>query len=108
MVGREAAIAVYILASQTRGTLYVGVTSGLLNRIVQHREGQHDGFTKKYGVTRLVWFEYRETMTGAIQREKSIKRWPRQWKVNLIERDNPNWDDLYPELADWTPTPPQV
>lgn len=96
------------MADKRRGTLYVGVTSRFLTRIVQHREGVHEGFTKTYGLKRLVWFERRESMTGAIQREKSIKRWPREWKINLIERDNPHWDDLYPEIADWTPVPPQV
>ena len=107
MVGREAAIAVYILTNKPYGTLYIGVTSHLTSRIVQHREGVHWGFTKKYGLKRLVWFEYFELMTNAIQREKTMKHWPRQWKITLIERDNPHWDDLFPQLMDWTPVPPQ-
>ncbi len=85
---------VYILASGFNGTLYVGVTSDLLARLVQHREGVTGGFTKQFGVHRLVWFEMTETMDAAIASEKRIKKWPRDWKKNLIERDNPNWDDL--------------
>jgi putative endonuclease len=99
MVGRDASIAVYILTDRNRGTLYIGVTSQLPRRIWEHREGLHRGFTKTYGLKRLVWYEPHEEMTVAIQREKSLKRWPRQWKINLIERENPHWDDLYPGLA---------
>ncbi len=108
MVGRDAAIAVYMMADRPRGTIYIGVTSRFLSRIVQHREGTYEGFTKRYGLKRLVWYERYERMTAAIQREKSLKRWPRDWKINLIERDNPHWDDLYPGIAEWTPVPPQV
>ena len=97
MVGRDSWVVVYMLASQVRGTIYIGVTSGFIGRMDQHREGLFEGFTKKYGVTRLVWFH--ELMTAAIQREKSLKRWPRQWKVNLIEHDNPNWEDLFPQVV---------
>jgi putative endonuclease len=103
MVTSESFIAVYMMADRYRGTIYIGVTSTFLSRIVKHREGVFPGFTRRYGLTRLVWYEPRERMIGAIQREKSLKRWPRQWKINLIERDNPRWDDLYPQIADWVP-----
>lgn len=85
---------VYILASAYLGTLYVGVTSNLIGRIVQHREGRFAGFTKRYGVLRLVWFEPADTMEAAIATEKRIKKWRRDWKIALIERENPTWDDL--------------
>ena len=85
---------VYLLASGFHGTLYTGVTSNLLGRLWQHREEVTGGFTKRYGVKRLVWFEVHETMESAIQREKSIKRWQRAWKVELIEAENPTWRDL--------------
>ena len=90
--------AVYMMASRKHGTLYIGVTSELIQRVVEHREGLRGGFTEAYGVKRLVWFERHESIVAAIQREKSLKRYPRQWKINLIERDNPNWDDLFPGL----------
>ena len=83
MVGRDAAIAVYMLASRRKGTLYIGVTSGLSNRIAKHRDEIFGGFTAKYGVKRLVWYQRYESMTAAIQKEKSLKRWPREWKLNL-------------------------
>ncbi len=108
MVGREASIAVYMMASGQHGTIYIGVTSNLLRRVYQHREGLIPGFTKKYRCKRLVWYQQFELMTNAIQREKSLKRWPRDWKVNLIEGENPLWMDLYPVLTGWTPVPPQV
>ena len=85
---------VYILASGYNGTLYVGVTSNLIGRVIQHREGTFDGFTKRYGVHRLVWFEVGGTMESAIRREKQVKRYRREWKRNLIERENPMWNDL--------------
>ena len=85
---------VYLLASGFHGTLYTGVTSHLLGRVWQHREHVTLGFTARYEVTRLVWFEVHETMESAITREKSIKRWRRQWKVELIETGNPTWRDL--------------
>ncbi|WP_407828764.1 GIY-YIG nuclease family protein [Sphingomonas sp.] len=85
---------VYLLASGFHGTLYTGVTSNLLGRIWQHREEVTKGFTSRYGVKRLVWFEVHETMHGAISREKSIKRWHRSWKIDLVERNNPTWRDL--------------
>jgi putative endonuclease len=89
---------VYMLASRKYGTLYVGVTTEFIDRIVQHREGLMEGFTKRYGVKRLVWFEGHENVLLAIQREKSLKKYRREWKINLIERENPNWDDLFPGL----------
>ncbi|MCB2085502.1 MAG: GIY-YIG nuclease family protein [Sphingomonadaceae bacterium] len=85
---------VYILASQPRGTLYIGVTSDLMGRLHQHREGITGGFTSKYRVHRLVRFEMFGDMESAILREKQLKRWHRQWKINLIEQDNPDWHDL--------------
>lgn len=91
-------IAVYILASGRRGTLYVGVTSDLISRMVQHRDGAIEGFTKRYGVHRLAWYQPYEILTEAIQREKSLKRYKRQWKINLIEATNPHWIDLFPEV----------
>ena len=90
----ERTLCVYILATGFHGTLYTGVSSNLLGRVWQHREEVTRGYTAKYGVKRLVWFEVHETMEGAIRREKSIKRWLREWKVQLIERDNPTWRDL--------------
>jgi len=85
---------VYLLASGFHGTLYTGVSSNLLGRVWQHREGITKGFTVRYAVKRLVWFEVHETMDSAIRREKSIKRWQRQWTIELIERENPTWRDL--------------
>jgi putative endonuclease len=86
---------VYILASKTRGTLYTGVTSNLIERVYQHKEHLHDGFTKKYEVCRLVFFEEHEDMITAINREKRIKKWKRIWKIEMIEKFNPEWKDLY-------------
>jgi len=85
---------VYILASGYNGALYVGVTSNLIGRLLQHREGTFDGHTRKYGIYRLVYFEVGDSMEGAIAREKQLKRWRREWKRNLIERQNPAWNDL--------------
>jgi putative endonuclease len=101
-------IAVYMLSNRYRGTLYLGVTSNLLNRIVQHREGVFDGYSKRYGCWRLVWFETHTLMTDAIQRERTLKHWVRAWKINVIERDNPCWNDLYEGIVNWTPVPRQV
>ena len=92
--------AVYILASKPRGTLYVGVTSDLVKRGWEHRNGVVDGFTKRYGVHRLVYFEQADSMTAAIEREKQLKRYRRAWKIELIENANPEWRDLWPELLD--------
>ena len=89
---------VYLLASARNGTLYIGVTSGLANRITLHREDVIGGFTQKYGVHRLVWFEEFEDMPTAIRREKQIKRWNRGWKLRLIEDANPEWRDLWPDI----------
>lgn len=83
-----------MLASGFNGTLHVGVTSNLVARIVQHRTGTFDGFTRRYGVYRLVYFEIAETMESAIAREKALKRYRRDWKRNLVERANPAWNDL--------------
>ncbi len=85
---------VYILASQPRGTLYIGVTSNLEARLWQHRDGAIAGFTQRHGVRRLVWFEMHCDMIAAITREKQLKNWRRQWKINLIEETNPHWGDL--------------
>jgi putative endonuclease len=91
--------AVYILASRYNGTLYIGVTSNLIQRIWQHQNDLADGFTKKYGVHLLVYYELHEQMLAAIQREKQLKKWNRQWKINLIEKMNPTWKDLWPDLV---------
>jgi len=91
-------IAVYMMANRQHGTLYIGVTSNLNRRIWEHREGVGALFVKRYRCTRLVWFEVHVSMIQAIQREKSMKRWPRDWKTNLIAHDNPHWDDLYGTL----------
>jgi putative endonuclease len=85
---------VYILARASHSTLYTGVTSNLLGRIYQHRNGWAEGFTKRYGIKLLVWFEAHDTMEQAILREKRIKRWPREWKYDLIHKANPTWRDL--------------
>lgn len=94
--GYNVFIAAYMMASRRHGTIYTGVTSKLLSRIYEHREGLIAGFTKDYRVKRLVWYEPHESMLAAIKREKSIKKYEREWKINPIERDNPYWDDLYP------------
>jgi putative endonuclease len=90
---------VYILVSREYGTLYIGVTSDLIARLYQHRSGEVKGFTNKYRVHRLVRFEQFGTMDEAISREKQLKRWHRQWKINLIENENPRWEDLAPSLG---------
>ena len=90
---------VYILASQRNGTLYTGVTSDLVRRVSEHREGLIPGFTRDYGVKTLVWHEAHEDITQAILREKRIKRWRRAWKLELIEATNPQWRDLWPEIT---------
>ncbi|MBN2875287.1 MAG: GIY-YIG nuclease family protein [Spirochaetales bacterium] len=98
----------YILASKRNGTLYVGVTSNLVKRIWEHKNHLADGFTRKYFVHHLVYFELHENMYSAITREKQLKKWHRQWKINLIEKVNPQWRDLYPELVGEAgfPSPP--
>jgi putative endonuclease len=97
MVGQDAFIAVYILASGRNGTLYTGVTSALPMRVSQHKLGVFEGFSKTYGCKTLVWYESHPTMREAIAREKQIKRWRREWKLALIEAENPNWRDLSEE-----------
>ena len=89
---------VYILASGRNRTLYVGVTSDLVKRTWQHKSDFAEGFTKRYRVHTLVWYELHESMESAIQREKAIKEWKRQWKMELVEKRNSEWEDLYPEL----------
>ncbi len=89
---------VYIMASGKHGTLYIGVTSNLIQRIYQHQNNQVEGFTKKYSVHQLVYYETHEEALSAINREKRLKFWKRQWKIELIEKENPDWKDLYPEL----------
>ena len=90
---------VYILASRPGGTLYVGVTSDLVRRIFEHRQGLVPGFAKRYGVKRLVYYEQHDSALAAIQREKNIKHWPREWKIDLIISMNPDWRDLYDEIT---------
>ena len=89
---------VYILASKPHGTPYVGVTSNLVQRIWQHKNDLVEGFTKRYGVHRLVWYEIHDSMENAIQRENAIKKWNRAWKIELIEKGNPTWRDSYHEI----------
>jgi len=87
--------AVYILASKRNGTLYIGVTSELVKRIWEHKNDMVEGFTKRYNIHRLVWYELHESMESAITREKRLKNWNRKWKLELIENSNPNWQDMY-------------
>jgi len=89
---------VYILASKKNGTLYIGFSGGLMRRVQLHKSGAVPGFTQRYGVKRLVHVETFRDVYDAITREKQLKKWKRQWKIQLIERDNPQWRDLYPEL----------
>jgi putative endonuclease len=86
---------VYIMASKRNGTLYVGVTSNLVKRAYEHRSGSADGFTKRYGVKELVYYEGHKNAAAAITREKQIKAWQRKWKLELIKKFNPTWNDLY-------------
>ena len=95
----EKAFCVYILASARNGTLYVGITSDLIKRIWQHKNDEADGFTRKYGIHTLVWFEQHTSAEAAIVREKQIKEWQRKWKLELIEAGNPTWRDLYDEIT---------
>ena len=92
---------VYILCSKRNGILYTGVTSDLVNRVYEHKNDLVDGFTRKYNVHRLVWYEIHESWESAIQREKQIKKWKREWKLKLIEQNNPSWDDLYENICRW-------
>ena len=90
---------VYILASRIGGTLYIGVTNDLVRRVWEHKLGEAESFAKDYDVNRLVYFECFEDIEAAIHREKRLKKWTRAWKIALIEKENPNWIDLYPEIA---------
>jgi len=92
------AMYVYLLASRKQGTLYLGVTNDLIRRVGQHKQKMLPGFTSRYDVRRLVWFECYDGPTEAIAREKEIKKWRRTWKVDLIKKENPEWRDLYPEI----------
>ena len=89
---------VYILARKRNGTLYIGVTSDLVRRVFEHKSDLVDGFTKKYGVHKLVYYEESDSIDSAIAREKQLKKWNRAWKVRLVEKSNPVWRDLYPDL----------
>ncbi|QPF84614.1 GIY-YIG nuclease family protein [Bradyrhizobium genosp. L] len=90
---------VYILASRIGGTLYIGVTNDLIRRVWEHKLKPMKSFTEKYDIVRLVYFEQFDDPENAIRREKRLKKWPRAWKISLIEKDNPDWIDLYPEIA---------
>ncbi|MHB1207719.1 MAG: GIY-YIG nuclease family protein [Rhodospirillaceae bacterium] len=90
---------VYILASQPHGTIYIGVTNDLVRRVYEHKTDAADGFTKRYGVHRLVYFEATENIESVIRRERRLKKYSRDWKINLITGENPSWDDLYPQVA---------
>ncbi|HEY5410009.1 MAG TPA: GIY-YIG nuclease family protein [Caulobacteraceae bacterium] len=89
---------VYILASERNGTLYVGSTDALIARVSQHQQKLRPGFTSKYGVDQLVWYEIHDTREGAFRRERQMKKWNRAWKIELIERFNPGWRDLFEDL----------
>jgi putative endonuclease len=91
--------AVYILASKHNGTLYIGVTSDLVKRVWEHKHDVVEGFTRKYGIHTLVYFEQHNEMAEAIRREKQLKKWNRAWKIELIEKINPHWRDLWPEIV---------
>ena len=90
---------VYIVANKRNGTLYIGLTDDLVKRVWQHREGLLPGFTKRYGLKLLAWFEQHESRESAFQREREMKKWNRAWKLDLIEKQNPGWRDLWPEIA---------
>jgi putative endonuclease len=96
---RDRQFCVYILASANYGTLYTGVTSDLVRRVWEHKSKTVEGFTERYGVDRLVYFELHDTAEGAITREKQIKKWNRAWKLRLIKEQNPHWDDLYDRIV---------
>jgi len=90
---------VYILASRRNGTLYIGVTNDLIRRVYEHKNGLIRGFTKRYNVHNLVYYEQTNDINSAINREKQLKKWYRKWKIELIERNNPDWNDLYDEIV---------
>ena len=89
---------IYIMTNRRNGTLYVGVTNDLIRRVWEHREGTGSSFVHRYDLTKLIYFERHEDIRSAIQRETSLKRWPRAWKIRLLAAENPEWDDLYPSL----------
>lgn len=95
----ESAYYVYVMANKRNGTIYIGVTNDLMRRVYEHREGLMKGFTKRYGLKMIVYYEVFGSITNAIQRETSLKRWPRRWKLDLIEQRNPQWRDLYEEIG---------
>ena len=90
---------VYLLATDRNGTLYIGVTNDIVRRVFEHKSKAVPGFTKRYGVDKLVWFEIFDDPTSAITREKELKKWRREWKIQLIEEQNPQWVDLYPQIS---------
>jgi putative endonuclease len=90
---------VYIPASKPGGTLYIGVTNNLVRRVYEHREGLAEGFTKRYGIKALFYFEAHETIAAALQRGKNMKHWSREWRIDLIAKSNPEWQDLYDEIV---------
>ena len=104
MPNSDKVFAVYIMASKRNGTLYIGVTSDLLSRVFQHKNGTYSGFTKKYKVHQLVWYEWHGSAESAIYREKQLKEWNRIWKLRIIEDMNPRWLDLYDALAGSRPS----
>ena len=91
---------VYLLASNKNGTLYIGVTSNLVGRVWKHKNKEYLGFTEKYNVDKLVWYERFDRIEDALNCEKRIKKWNRDWKISLIKKENPNWDDLYLKMVD--------
>jgi putative endonuclease len=93
---------VYIVTNKRRGVLYIGVTTDLVRRISEHRQSLIAGFSKRYNLTGLVWYEVHEDVRAAIQREKNLKRWYRDWKIALVEKDNPEWRDLFEEMSGLT------
>jgi len=105
MSERRPFIATYIEASRPLGVLYIGMTANLYERARQHRDGIVAGFSQRYRCGLLVWYERHALVTDAIRREKALKRWNRAWKLELIERANPGWADLYPSLCGWAPDP---
>jgi len=90
---------VYIMTNKRNGTLYIGLTDDLVKRVWQHREGLLPGFTKRYGLKLLAWFEQHESRDSAFQREREMKKWNRAWKLEVVEKQNPGWRDLWPEIA---------